>query len=184
MDRAPSLESFLATDEDAVRQIQSSIEEHYPDLRRLLDGILLGFEALTSLHGEHSTFGENEWVATQQANQLGLGDDGVTLLEQARLHGDTKIGDLASEAQEHIRLAKVEAVKSYFLLAMARDYLRGLTDLLRGRVGPATAHLRLQCENAAIRWLSSQSTRHRRLTGSRWWTAVTQGIRQDVGTNI
>ena len=68
----------------------------------------------------------------------------ATLLEPGRS------GDTSASAQKSLRIAIAVVARALLTNRLQRDFLFGMTDLLRLRETPAIGYVRLQCETAAL----------------------------------
>lgn len=93
----------------------------------------------------------NDWVK----GQSGGAEQNVSLLEQAKLIGKVAGHDPVAEAQDALYKGNSVIARLYLLLRLERDFLFGLSDLLRLRVTSMFGYLRVQAETVAILTLSA-----------------------------
>lgn len=88
----------------------------------------------------------NDWMKTQS----GSAEEKFHFLEQATLIGQVGGTDPVAEAKGALVKACSVVARAYLLLRLRRDFLFGLTDLLRLRLTSAIGYLRVQTESIAI----------------------------------
>jgi hypothetical protein len=113
-------------------------------------------ERISVLFGEACNYEKyNQEVNAWLKAQSGTAEQNVSLLEQARLIGQIKGDDPVAEAQDALYKGNSVIARAYLLLRLERDFLFGLSDLLRLRVTSMFGYLRVQTETVAILALSA-----------------------------
>jgi hypothetical protein len=93
----------------------------------------------------------NDWLK----GQSGRAEQAANLLEQAKLIGRVEGDDPVAEAQDALHKGNSVIGRIYLLLRLERDFLFGLSDLLRLRATSMFGYLRVQTETVAILALSA-----------------------------
>jgi hypothetical protein len=88
----------------------------------------------------------NDWLQSQ----AGSAGELVKFLEQATLIGDAGPSDPVSQARADLHRAHSVIARTYLVLRLRRDFLLGLSDLMKFRLIPALGYLRIQSESTAI----------------------------------
>lgn len=88
----------------------------------------------------------NNWLESQP----GGAKETVRFLEQATLIGQAKGPDAVSKARTALHKANSVIARTYLVLRLRRDFLFGVSDLLKLRLIAALGYLRIQSESAAI----------------------------------
>lgn len=109
------------------------------------------FEALSTKFGQNTTISDRyreygEWCATHGIT----GRDAIEFAEKAVIIGGTSGPDPAASAKVLIRQTEAYLARAYLVLRLRRDYLYGLTDILKNRLIAGIGFFRVQCETAAM----------------------------------
>ena len=152
MEKMSQLEDLLATDHqnvEASRQLLLGFEPTAIEIAEAFDEIL---ERAAEEFGPRETkVAAAESLIIEWSSQIGVApSEAMKLLEFGTLVGNPGANDNSKQTQEALIEALASASRSILLLRLRRDYLFGLTDLLRGRVTMSAGYLRLQAESVAI----------------------------------
>jgi len=96
----------------------------------------------------------DEWLKTQSGEPA----QHVKFLEQATLIGKREGHDVIANAKRALESGNAVIARTYLVLRLGRDFLFGLSDLLRLRLTSMLGYLRIQVETAAILTLISSDS--------------------------
>ena len=120
----------------------------------------------------------NEWLKTQPGDAAHY----VKLLEQSTLIGNLEQNDLATKAKKALEEGKAVIARTYLIMRLGRDFLFGLSDLLRLRSTGMFGYLRVQTETAAILALATCGLRAGSRLAEHRPTQARQGVLQKISS--
>jgi hypothetical protein len=128
----------------ALAAFDSRMLEAVEGFSRLMEGIGQAFGSSAG-YDQHSLH-LNKWLESQP----GGAKEAVRFLEQATLIGQAKGPDAVFEARTALYKANSVVARIYLILRLRRDFLFGVSDLLKLRLISTLGYLRIQSESAAI----------------------------------
>jgi hypothetical protein len=193
MPEITSIEYLLAADaENAVRS-QIALCERFPEAMNTATSAAQVLEILPREWGKVCDYDSHHAVLESWARDMGVsGNEVLKFLSKATLIGDHPSSDPSAKAQVSLAQAVSVISRAYLMVRMARDYLFGLTDLLRLRITPAVGYLRLQAESAGLlklileeppvaqAWLDSLLENQGKAFHDRWHSEIVHRIK-DLG---
>jgi len=128
------------------------------NLSARISGVPEGIQAFMDAIGDvGEQWGEVTGYKTHQSEvdrwvkEMGLAREDITrILPSATLLDSGRPGDTSASAQRSFRTAVAVVARAILTDRLRRDFLWGVTDLLRLRETPAVGYIRLQCETAAL----------------------------------
>ncbi len=159
------LETFLQTDrdnlEEGLRFVAAFDAQSLPTVDLIAEVLQRAADAL----GAHTDLPQKEHDVAQWAKSQGLSfRDAYGLLGSATLVGQPKGPDVVGQAKTDLHAATGFVARCYLTLRLRRDFLFGMSDVLKNRVISGLGYLRLQCESLAfIRLITADNE-----MGSKW----------------
>jgi hypothetical protein len=156
-DNAYKIERLADCDNKNIAESKRALLAFHADSLTATDECATLLEHIGRLFGEASGYDKynqqlNDWLKGQSG---GRAEQIVKLLEQAKLIGQMAGQDPVADAQDALYKANSVIARLYLLLRLERDFLFGLSDLLRLRSTSMFGYLRLQTETVAILTLSA-----------------------------
>lgn len=123
----------------------------HPKLPEAVRSAVKAFDKFAEVWGKACLYDDHMEAIQKWATELGVHeDDALALLQKASLIGQKEPGDPFSNAQEELQKAVAAIARSYLTTRLARDFLFGLTDLLRLRLTASVGYLRSQSESCGL----------------------------------
>jgi hypothetical protein len=149
--KSHKIDGLTDCDKDNVVKSKRALLELHKDSLSATDECATLLERIGVLFGETSGYDKyqqqlNDWLSVQPGNA----EWNAKLLEQATLIGQTEGRDVLAEARDALYKGNSVIARVYLLLRLERDFLFGLSDLLRLRVTSMFGYLRVQTETVAI----------------------------------
>jgi len=152
------LDQILKIDSDNVEKTKRLLAQISPDS---IEAIEVGTKALNQLGkvwGEQCKYDQYNEILELWGSEKGVsGNELLGMLKQATLIGPPPSGDSTADAKVNLDKATAVLARTYLILRLQRDFLFGMTDLLRLRITPALGYLRIQAETVGILKLLSDS---------------------------
>jgi hypothetical protein len=155
-DKTYKIDGLADSDKDNLAESKRALLALHADSLSATDECADLLERISVLFGEGCGYDKynqqvNDWVKRQS----GGAEQTASLLEQAKLIGHVEGDDPVAEAQDALHKGNSVIGRVYLLLRLERDFLFGLSDLLRLRVTSMFGYLRVQTETVAILALSA-----------------------------
>lgn len=145
------LDQFLECDSENVPISLKNLTGIYPGSLDAIEQCAAVIENIGQAYSTVCGYDEYQQVVNTWAQKLDLrGNEALVLLEQATIIGSTASTDLTVTAQAAYQSAKSAIARTELILRSGRDFLFGISDLLRVRITPALGYLRLQSETFAL----------------------------------
>ncbi len=146
-----SLEKLLKLDNDNIEISKSALLSIYPKALELVDHFNNYFNDVLKEFGKECDFDKHQSFVSKWAKDLNVsGIEVLQFLRSAKLIGNAKTGDKTESAQVSLLDAQTILVRIILCMRLQRDFLFGISDLLKCRISPATGYIRLQAETAGI----------------------------------
>jgi hypothetical protein len=156
---ASYLERLAECDEKNLNQSKHVLVKLHPKSLEIADECAKLFEEVSLRFGDRCGYDKynhqvNEWLKQQGGNP----EETAKLLQTAVLIGQGPGDDPVLKAKTDLQKAYSVIARCILLLRLGRDYLFGLTDLLRLRLASLFGYLRLQTESVAILMLMAKDS--------------------------
>lgn len=149
------IDGLLDCDKGNIEQTRQALLDIHKDSLRAVDECADLFHRIGVLYGESGEFDKhNPTVQRWFKGKGGDPEQNLTSLRQAKLIGTVEGADLDAEAKAALERIDSVMARTYLLLRLGRDFLFGVTDLLRLRITSIHGYIRIQTESAAIIALS------------------------------
>lgn len=147
---------LLAADFENAVKSKEALVGLFPEALDVVEAGAALFETLAREWGKICDYDDHHEVMGRWADSLGLkDDDALGFLSQAELIGQPPAADSSADAKRSFISAIAVVARAYLMIRIARDYIFGVTDILRLRITPATGYIRLQAESAGLLKLMS-----------------------------
>ncbi|MCK4415322.1 MAG: hypothetical protein KAY32_17445 [Candidatus Eisenbacteria sp.] len=142
---------FIAAERQNIEVGMELVKRTYPAALDIADSVAAAFDTLTTAFGKNAQIRQKTTAFDQWCSSAGVPPEELLRLSQkATLIGRAEGLDLAVLANEADQEVSSFAARACLLLRLRRDYLFGLTDLLKNRLVSATGYLRIQSESLAM----------------------------------
>jgi len=140
-----AIEELLDADAHNVECARQVVRQLDPTVLDLVDDAAAMYTTFCRCMGQSDPFGRNDADLSRVAQELA-----VTLDElMARVNSDEQLPQL-TVARAAWKQVRANCARAIVVLACQRQFMWGVTDLLRGRVTPAIGYARQQAEGAAL----------------------------------
>jgi hypothetical protein len=147
MIKSYKIDGLADSDKDNLAESKRALLALHPDSLNATDACANLLERIVVLFGAACNYDKYQ----QQLNDYLSAQPGVAkFLEQATLIGQVQEHDAVAGAKEALTKGNAEIARVYLLLRLERDFLFGLSDLLRLRETSMFGYLRVQTETVAI----------------------------------
>ena len=145
------LSDFIERDSASLEEGQRWVLSIDDDALGAADAVASTFSAFLPAFETHSLIWERaarlaEWRGSHNMTKK----EAHTFLKNATLIGDVEGPDHAAAAKKDLEAAIADDARHQLLERIDRDYLFGVTDLLKNRIASATGYFRLQTESIAL----------------------------------
>jgi hypothetical protein len=145
------IDELAACDKDNLPESKRVLLALHADSLSATDECATLLERIGVLFGEVCDYDKyNQQICDWVKGQSGGAKQNVNLLEQAKLIGRMEGHDPVAEAQNALHKGNSVIARLYLILRLERDFLFGLSDLLRLRTTSMFGYLRVQTETVAI----------------------------------
>lgn len=145
------IEELLNCDQTNAKEAVDAISGIHSDALQLTESWSKTWSAIVQAFGDECEYTSHQRVLDQWAKETGIrGHEAIELLDSATLIGSAEPGNQTDSARVALResfqiLARIQVAQR-----IERDYLWGLSDLLRLRITSAWGYERLQAESAGV----------------------------------
>lgn len=151
MEELTSLEFLLHIDAGNVIGSIANLRGLVPDVVEGVEAFNVAFDEMSREWGKACGYDEHVKSVEDWIKQTGADPgEAVRLLSEATLIGPDPAGDKTRDAHEKAQRAIPALARTYLTNGIRRDFLFGVSDLLRLRTSGAVAYLRVQCESAGL----------------------------------
>ena len=146
-----NLDKLLTIDNENIDKIKRMLGEISPDCMEAIEIGTTAFERLGKAWGEHCQYDRYREDLQRWGTEKGVvGDEMLRMLKDATLIGSPPTGDSTPNAKLSLDKGTAVIARTYLMLRLQREFLYGVTDILRLRVTPALGYLRIQTETIGL----------------------------------
>lgn len=154
MEQITTLEYVLQADADNAIKSMANLTHFLPDVVTGIDSYVNAFEGVSREWGEVTGWdGHNKKVQAELGNLVAKGmapKDAFEMLRTAGLVNPGRAGDTTAASQNSLYETDAILARAQLTNRLHRDFLFGVSDLLRLRATSAVGYVRVQCETAAL----------------------------------
>jgi len=153
------IEELLVWDHENEGKAIAGLSDICSDIIPFCNSMAQFLLSSAQIYAKNSNYEQEVRTASKWMESIGLkGHEGFKYARKAIL-----IGDMPDEDSEFVKTSLSHAMSTtarvFLALRLKKDFLNGLTDLLRARVISSNGYMRIQSENAAIIVLLSEDNR-------------------------
>jgi hypothetical protein len=154
----PTLDYLIGADGENITKSSAALSgTHAPSLEVVEEATQV-FDRLNGVWGTRCDYDTYHGQVDSWAKEIGLsGAEALDYLEQASMIGNSSLGDSTNMAKVNLDKAVSVLARTYLTARLCRDFLWGITDLLRLRLTPAVGYLRVQAETCGLLMLMAES---------------------------
>jgi len=148
---ASRLDRLIDCDTENIKESKRALVSIEPRSLECLEHAVSAFEQLAESFGKVCECDKHNRIINDWARGLGLrGETAANFLRDAVPIGRASSQDSFGLAKESYHKAVSIIARAQLTLRLGRDFLFGITDLMRLRITPAFGYLRLQAESTGI----------------------------------
>src|SRR2546428_4193706 len=151
MPETSSLGVMLQVDAEHAILAETALRHLMPGAEEGLEEFAACFERLTVVWGKVCDYDTHNIRFAEWAKRTGIDPaEALRLFSRAGLVGKGVADDSVGQAHGDLHESLAAVARSYLTVRLKRDFLFGLTDLLRLRLTAAVSYFRVQTETAAL----------------------------------
>lgn len=186
------LDFLFECDTHNAEEAKQGLKQIFPNSLKLIDYYLQFFTDFAHLWGSECSYDKNQRVINDWAKTHNVkGIEILRYLNSATLIGKPTKIDKTQQAKSALVTAQSISVRSFLLMRLHRDFLYGLSDLLRFRITPSIGYIRIQSETSGLlkffaenqtstivnEWLSTHTKEEGRSFHNKWHSKIKREIR-------
>jgi len=166
-----NLDKLLTLDNENIEISKNALLSIFPKSLELVEHFNNYFNNVFEEFGKECDVNKHQSLISKWAKDLNAsGLDILQFLRSAKLIGKAKSGDYTENAKESLLDAQTILVRVILCMRLQRDFLFGISELLKCRITPAIGYIRLQAETAGIMKVMTENN----LIATDWLSSISQ----------
>lgn len=198
------LDNLLACDDENIKISKEALLKIEPTTLDVIESCIRTLDRLSRKFGELCKYDEHHQSLEDWAKDFGLKDNqAINYLRDALLIGGDESNDPTSKARVDLHKTIAILARVHISLRLRRDFLFGITDILRLRITSALGYMRVQSESfgqlkllvhhpeLGEDWFASADEKKGKHFHDKWHSRVVSAIRDldlhsdySLGTNM